>query len=73
VAVVPMTIGTTVKPKSLGGKRNNIEWSIAYDMANKQWHWRVTIILEPQVFEGDAATLNEAKEQVRMCIPKHKL
>ena len=72
MAVVPMTIASA-KPKSLGGKRNNTEWSITYDMANKQWHWRVTITLEPQVFEGDAATLDEAKEQVRMCMPKHKL
>lgn len=72
MAVVPMTIGS-VKPKSLGGKRNNTEWSIAYNMVAKTWHWRVTITLEPQVFEGDAATLCEAKEQVRMCMPSHKL
>ncbi len=72
MAVVPMTI-TAAKPKSLGGRKNNTEWSITYDMTSKQWHWRVTISLEPQVFEGDAATLEQAREQVRMCMPNCKL
>lgn len=72
MAVVPMTI-TAAKPKSLGGRKNNTEWSITYNMTSKQWHWRVTISLEPQVFEGDAATLEQAREQVRMCMPNRKL